>query len=49
MDRSRRPRGRNSDKLRAVVALVGLIVLPILLVAAAVLFTSALLSDLVNV
>ncbi len=49
MNRSRRSRGRDSDILRAVMALVGFIVLPILLVAAAVLFTAALLGGLVNV
>ena len=49
MNRPRRSRGRDSDILRAVMALVGFIVLPILLVTAAVLFTAALLGGLVNV
>jgi hypothetical protein len=49
MNRPQRSRDRDSDILRAVMALVGFIVLPVLLVTAAVLFTAALLGGLVNV
>ncbi len=49
MNQPRRSRDRDSDILRAVVALAGFIALPILLVAAAVLFTAVLLGDLVSI
>jgi hypothetical protein len=48
MSRPRRPDRRRPDALRAVAALFGFIVFPMLLVAVAVLVTLALLGSLVG-
>ncbi len=45
----RRPRGREPDIVRVVMALVGFIILPILLVVMLVLATSALLTPFVDI
>ena len=49
MMRTRHPRKREPDVVRAVVALFGLIVLPILLMAAVVLLTAGLVDSLIGV
>ena len=47
-DTAAAPQEREPDALRAVATLLGCIVLPMLLIVLAALFTAALLGDLVN-
>ena len=49
MTRPRRLRRREPDVPRVVMALLGLIVLPMLLIGTAILLTTALLGNLLNV
>ena len=49
MMRTRHPRKREPDVVRAVVALFGLIVLPILLMAVVVLLTAGLVDSLIGI